>query len=696
MTPLCFAFLAALAAATVVLGVLGPRAEAALPANGRSWELLTVNPPSSSRVTGLRPIRDDGERIIYAAAGPPLGSPSGAGVTYGASIRGPSGWFDVPVGIPYSGAFEEPISIVAPLLAVAFSEDEKTMLWLSSVPLTPGAPPEEDLALYRQLPDGTVQFIAKVGTGPTLFYEASNFLDISSDGSRVVFVTAEHLLPADAARTQGRSVYAWNGSTLKLVDVDSGGALLSTCGSRVPKANGMSASGDRVFITTSSACGEPEKVYLANLVAGGTTEISASQCTRVDCNAVSDVTFVGATPDGRFAYLTTAQQLTNADEDSGRDLYRYNVSTGGLSLLSGTSSPVTGEVSDQVFPSEGGERVYFAGNGEMLPGESTPGPKFLVADGSGLHLVARASISSETSLSADGRRVLFVTETRISPTDTDSQPDAYLYDAEAGTVTQLSKGPSGGNGELAVRIEPAAPINRHEFEYGDLRPYRAIDAAGDRAIFQTEESLVPEDINGVPDVYEWWNGQLGLATPGNQPQRSEIAGMSKDGRSIVFGTNASLVGRDDDGESRDLYSARLGGGFPEPVESPACDTASCPFPAGARITRPTPPSMIQSQGKKGGALRVIEVASKAKKGAIAVVVSVPAPGPVSGSIWTREKGKKVVLAQGSTRAKRAGKVQLKLKLKVSARSAPAGPEAATLTVNQGSAKASQAVKVSLR
>jgi hypothetical protein len=104
---------------------------------------------------------------------------------------------------------------------------------------------------------------------------------------------------------------------------------------------------------------------------------------------------------------------------------------------------------------------------------------------------------------------------------------------------------------------------------------------------------------------------------------------------------------------------------------------------------------MQQAQDKGGALRVLDVAAKARKGAIAVVVSVPAPGTVSGSIWSRGKGKKVLLAEGSRRAKRAGKTELKLLLTRAARRGPSGVKEAQLTVSQGTSKASQTVKVSL-
>lgn len=689
--------LAVFAAAAVVLGVLVPQAQAAIPANGRSWELVTVNPPSSSRVSGLRPMRDDGERLIYGALGPPKGSSSGAPLgAAGSTGRGSSGWVDSPVGVPY-GFGEFSTSLLAPVTPVAFAADEETTLWLSATPLLPGVPQNlDEIALYRELPDGPLQFIAKVAAfGGTTEY--GRFLDISADGSRIVFVSDEHLLPADAPRTQGGSVYVWDGGGLRLVDVDSGGNLLSTCGSRVSRANGMSASADRVFFTILPNCGL-EKVYLADLAGGGTTEISASECTRLDCNAPANVAFAGATPDGKFAYLTTTQQLTDADEDSGGDLYRYDAGSGQLSLLSGGSSAQTGEAFEQrVFPSEGGERVYFRAFGEMLAGESASGEKLFMVDGSGMHRVATASFpaAAEIQLSAGGRRALFVTQTPVLPGDADSQADVYLYDAETGALTRVSSGPSGGNAELSVRIEPTGLTNRRDdLENGVLRPYHALDASGERVFFETAESLVPEDINGVLDVYEWWNGSLGLVSDGSQPLRAEFGGASWDGRSVVFATNASLLRRDADGESRDLYSARLGGGFPEPPEDPGCNSASCPLPPGGRITRPTPPSMKPVQGKRG-TLRVLDVAAKAKKGVIAVVVSVPAAGTVSSLISTRGKGKKVVLAEGSKRAKRAGKIELGLRLTRSARRGPGGTREAQLLVSQGSSKATQSVKVSL-
>jgi hypothetical protein len=641
---------------------------------------------------------DDQERLVYTVIGPPPGSSSGATLGYGTSLRGPSGWVSTSMGFPYNIETTELFTALAPLLPVSFSEDLQTVLWASSVPLTPGAPPEGETAMYRQV-GGALELVSGVGSISVLAYP--KFADISSDGSRIVFNTAKHLLPADAGRRQRDSIYAWSDGNLQLVDVDGGGALLSTCGATISKSNGMSASGNRVFFSVPASCNGVKKVYLRDLENETTVQISASHCTRPDCNADADVTFAGATRDGDVAYMTTTQQLTNDDEDSARDLYSYDVDTGELTLLSGGSPSATGAVANAVVtPSETGGRVYFSATGELLPGETGAGEKLFLADGSGVHFVAEASIPTvleerQIQLSRDGRRALFVTSVQVLAGDTDSQEDAYLYDAVEETLTRISTGPSGGNGSFPVGITAPSPLNQHEFEAGNRRPYYAIDASGERTFFTTEESLVPEDTGGKPDVYESWHGTLGLVSPGDPLLRTDFAGISRDGRSAMFATNADLVAADQDGGARDLYAARIEGGFPPEAGKAGCDSASCPLATQARLTRGAPPSTVPL-ARKRGRLRLLDVASKARKGAIAVVVSVPAPGLVTGMVWIRQKGKKIVLARGSERAMRPGKTRLALRLTRSAHESAGGTRKVHLTVSDGNARISEVVKVKLR
>lgn len=689
--------LAALVALVSFFCIPVPQGRAEVPANGRVWEQVTFRAASSTRNLGLKPMGDSGDRIVYATVGPPPGGLSGALLGYGTALRGPSGWELTPLGFPYTTESTQPVDLFEPVLPHAFSADGLSSSWITSVPMTPDGQPEGKLGLYRSFMGGPLQFIAQVGEGTT-FESYGGFADIASDGGRVVFVTSEHLLPGDAGRTEGKSIYAWDAGGLQLVDVDNGGALLSTCGTTLSRSNGMSLDANRVFFTVPAACGGHQNVYVRELNSHETIQISASKCTRVDCNAAQDVTYAGATRDGRIAYLTTAQQLTNADEDNTTDLYGYNVDTRTLTLLSGGSPAAGGEVLNTlVNPSEDGSRVYFRGSGEVLPGEPGGGEKLFVADSTGPHFIANATVAPQSlELSADGSQALFVTPSQALPADTDSVDDAYLYDANAQTLTRISTGPTGGNGSFPVSIDAPEFVNRAEFEFGNFHPYYAIDGSGNHVFFATKESLLADDTNGEFDDYEVSHGTIGLVTPGNQPLESGFGGVSRDGRSFAFATNATLVPEDRDGEGRDIYVARLEGGFPQPPPSPVCSSSSCPLPPGTRVTRTDPISLASPPAAKAGRLRLLDVASKAKKGAIGVLVSIPAPGLVSGQLWIREGGKKVILASGKTGAARSGKVQLDLQLEPAARRAPAVIKKGHLTVSAGSSKASKVVEVKVR
>ena len=109
-----------LVAAVVAFGVLpAPRGEAAIPAHGRSYELTTIlRTSTSSGIVGMRPMRDEINRIVYTTIGPPPGSPSGSTFGYGTSLRGPSGWLSTPLGYPYDINSTELFVLLAPCRAV--------------------------------------------------------------------------------------------------------------------------------------------------------------------------------------------------------------------------------------------------------------------------------------------------------------------------------------------------------------------------------------------------------------------------------------------------------------------------------------------------------------------------------------------------------------------------------------------------
>lgn len=688
-----------IALAAIMVVTFAPKAEAAVPTGGRAWELVGPAAPTSARMFVVWAMSEDSDRFTYGTVGPFPGSEGGPFVTFLTAERGQTGWVNTPVSFPYSVQSVGVLENLEPILPAAFSTDLRTSAWIASVPLTSDAPPEGQLGLYRKTAGGALEFIAKIHENIFFTFSYPGFIDIASDGSRIVFTTKEHILPGDAGRTSGESVYAWEDGNLQLVDVDNGGTLLSTCGARVSDANGMSASANLVFFTTPAGCGGIAKLYVRNLTTDTTAQISSSECTRVDCNAPQDATFVGATRDGSVAFLTTRQQLTNEDHDEASDLYRYDIGTGELTLLSGGSADASGEVVQAgVYPSDNGDRVYFRGAGEVIHGESSTGGKLFLADASGVRFVAALSFPNkpEVQVSADGTRALFVTQAQLLPSDTDGKQDVYLYDADQEAMTQISTGPSGGNGPFFSIF--STPIERPEFEsMGDTKTSFAIDGSGEHVFFYTGEALVPEDVNGKVDVYEWSNGQVGLISSGRDPYDSGFVGVSRDGRTALLVTNESLLPADRDGGNRDFYAARQGGGFPEEGEE-GCDAELCPAPPREQLVRPTPKS-LSPFAQDSGRIRVIGVRSK-KKGVVGpstvVLADVPGAGLVSAIVWVRRGGKKVVLAAGSARAARAGKVRIDLRLTPAGRKASAGSvRRGRLTVEEGDSVVSQAVKLDL-
>jgi hypothetical protein len=120
---------------------------------------------------------------------------------------------------------------------------------------------------------------------------------------------------------------------------------------------------------------------------------------------------------------------------------------------------------------------------------------------------------------------------------------------------------------------------------------------GEYIIFTTAAQLQANDLNGARDVYEWHcpgnvdcakNGTVSLISDGLDPggvsnkDNSITTAMSATGSDIFFSTRTRLVGQDTD-TLRDVYDARVGGGFPAPSE-PACSPEACQGEPGKRTS----------------------------------------------------------------------------------------------------------------
>ena len=679
--------------AIAVSAVCAYPAGASVPANGRAWELITPASPVGGNVASLFALGPNSDRLVYMSVNPMPGAAAGDLLAANIAVRGEDGWRTEPLSVPH----ERPTVIGGPSLfrvpLSAASDDLSSFVFSSPTPLFGEGPPEPRLGVYRIAVDGGHGLIADLGDAEAL-EDKKGVVGVSADTGHVVLRTSEHLLPGDAGRTQGESVYeSVAGLPLRQVDVADDGSLLSECGSSVPQPGGVSRSGERIFFVHPVSCEAPARVYLRE--AGSTTvEVSASRCDRPDCDEPQPVGFAGATPTGSVVYLTTTQQLVDEDVNAVRDLYRFDVESGALGLVSPGSAEMEGAVVDrEVTTSVDGSSTYFYVEGRLWAGDgSVFATNLYRADGEGLHFVAEADRDDPLEISPDGRVAVLATAAPLLAADTDTVGDVYRYDANTDTTKLLSSGPTGGTDDEAT-IAPAPRYPNQPFR-------RAITADGRRVFFTTAEPLVVEDRNEVGDLYEWSEGRLGLVSSGTGDDAAEFTAASSDGGTVVFRTAATLLPRDRDGGEPDLYAARIGGGFPEAV--PPGEPCTRCGAAASPLNRSDPASAGRRQRRRRGRLRLRSLGDDAAReaatsGRLSLAISVPAPGLVTARGTGELAGEPSAVMRGSAGAVRPGRLRLVLRVVPEARRQlkRAGTLAFDLVLRQGDRRLARSIVLRL-
>jgi hypothetical protein len=84
---------------------------------------------------------------------------------------------------------------------------------------------------------------------------------------------------------------------------------------------------------------------------------------------------------------------------------------------------------------------------------------------------------------------------------------------------------------------------------------------GRQVVFESRGALLPADVNGAEDVYEWRDGTLSLISTGHAVQPSEIFGVTPNGNDVFFETGEKLVGEGQETGALAVYDARVGGGL---------------------------------------------------------------------------------------------------------------------------------------
>ncbi|MGH2912930.1 MAG: hypothetical protein ACRDJ3_10710, partial [Solirubrobacteraceae bacterium] len=301
-------------------------------------------------------------------------------------------------------------------------------------------------------------------------------------------------------------------------------------------------------------------------------------------------TFWTASSDGRFAFYTEAGRLL-----------RFDVEDESRSELAGASGGVQGVVGVNEN-GEDGSFVYFvsheslSGNANFAgqyPVEGANNLYLIETDGSGVsHTLFIGALSpsdrsdwqletgARTSLlTADGQSLEFAAHENLTgnPYPDEGSDEIYVFDAHDDSIycASCTAQASGGNESI---------------DYSLLYHYRVISDDGNRVFFDSEESLVPQDVNGTQDVYEWERNGSGechqsagcvyLLSDGLNEGKAFFVDASASGDDAFVVTRQRLLPQDEN-EFSDLYDARVDG--VKPSAPPECSGTGCQGP-------PAPPT----------------------------------------------------------------------------------------------------------
>jgi hypothetical protein len=292
----------------------------------------------------------------------------------------------------------------------------------------------------------------------------------SGDGARAFFETQESLVAADTDTAY--DIYERQGGTTTLISIGPSGGN----GNFDAFPSDVSANGLRVFFETEESLVPEDTDAFFDVYQrfNGITTLMSTGST--GGNGPFDVFFHDISTDGSRVFFETEEQLVAGDTDSQADVYER---------VSGSTNLVSaGTPGNADFP------AVFAG------------------------------------ISADGSRVFFETEEKLTAGDSDSSYDVYRR--LSGNTVLISTGPTGGNGPYDAT-------------------FRGNSLDGTRVFFQTDESLVAADTDTSNDVYErTGTGTNLVSAPGNGAFPATFVGNSGDGTRVFFETAEPLAAGDTD------------------------------------------------------------------------------------------------------------------------------------------------------
>ncbi len=346
----------------------------------------------------------------------------------------------------------------------------------------------------------------------------------------------------------------------------------------------------------------------------------------------------GASEDSTSSDSATANQGRGCGETSGPggcNLYEAELGEEAttkepylkyLALLSGGNPDP--QVQGVVGVSEDGSHVYFVAKGLLTGSQTNEFRDAAQAGENNLYVVERDTtypagkvtfiatlndldeadwngevgegIGKTATTTPAGQFLVFPSVADLTPDDTSTAQQIFRYDSQTGELVRISIGENGfnedGNTDALPAEIPPDPAGRTVAR----APY-AISADGAYVVFQSADGLTPSALNAQPtnesgvlaqNVYEYHDGTVSLVSDGQDTSTFEdessvrLEGTTEAGGDIFFQTADPLVPQDGDTQ-RDIYDARVDGGFPFEQSPVGCQGEEC---QGALAESPTLPS----------------------------------------------------------------------------------------------------------
>jgi len=516
---------------------------------------------------------------------------------------------------------------------------------------------------FANVPPGTQFGLGNEGACPPGILCGPQFLGASSDARHVV------LEYPYARLTEGSNARLYEWSEGKLTPIPGINSLGSGgIGGGGMRRHTISTDGSRIIGTSEE--GSTAHLSLRDMTANESVMLDAVQGGS-GAGPASPI-FQDASTDGSKIYFTDGQQLTpdSHASEGARDLYGCEIAEVAgkleckLSDLTAPSGEKAGGAVGVVGTSEDGSWVYFVANGVLAPGATTgtcdsgssdnfqecnlyvhhDGTTQLVAIVSKGDLRAQFDNSTENAsmrVSPNGQWMTFMSQRELTGYDNHDAitgtPDyeVYLYHAptesgaEAGKLVCASCNPTGAR-PIGVEIPNDFTLiasytvwtGEHvaanlplwdgvELGYNLYQP-RFLSDSG-RLFFNSSDALLPQDVNGNEDVYEYEpagytntdgkvqctaasvryseraGGCVGLVSSGEAQGESAFLDASETGGDVFFLSSRQLAPQDYD-TALDVYDAHectsqapclpVRAAVPPPCDTgDSCKAAPSPQPA---------------------------------------------------------------------------------------------------------------------